>query len=1044
MAACAKCGEQNPARARFCLACGAPLSETTKPETRTRKTVTVLFSDIKDSTPLGEQLDPEATRQVMNRYFGEVRAVIERHGGTVEKFIGDAVMAVFGTPKVHEDDPLRAVRAATEMRTVLADLSRELESRWGFHVSVRTGVNTGTVVAGDPTTRQTFVTGDAVNVASRLEHAAEPGEILIGDATYRLVRDAVLVEPVDPLDIKGKTEPITAWRVLGVVSGAPAVARRLDSPLVGRERELTMLRHAFERAANDQTCQFVTILGPAGAGKSRVTAELLGDVGESRATVLVGRCLPYGEGITFWPVVEIVKQAARLGSSLSAPESRRRLASIVENDPERDAIVDRLGSLFGYGSGPSGTQEMFWAVRRLLQALAHERPVVVVFDDVHWGEQTFLDLVDHITDWARDAPILLICLARAELLEERSAWAGGKLNSTSLLLEPLPDEACATLIENLLDRTVPAAVKERIAHAAEGNPLFVEELVAMLVDDGALRREEGSWVTTTDLSSLAVPPTIQALLDARLDRLPTDERRVIERAAVAGRIFSRSAVRVLSPPEDHPLLDEGLADLVRKQLIRPHHAEFGRENTYRFRHSLIRDAAYRQMPKATRADLHERFADWLETAGEPRSAEQEEILGYHLEQAFRFRQELGESRLELATRAGERLGSAGLRAVDRGDLPAAVSLLSRATALLPDSKEERRELLPVLGSALMGTGDFPRAERVLTEALESARAAGDRRLELRTTVEREFFRAFTKPEGSVEEIVAVADQVIPLLEDLGDDLGLAKAWWLKSEVHVNACRWGERARNLERALEHARKAGDASEQSTLAFYLVQALYYGPTPVDEAITRAESLLAHRPDDRSLKASITGLIAGLQAMRGDIDEARRLKADARALYEELGQRFRIALWSLVAADIETLAGRPEEATAILRWAFDELNDMGWTSVMSTVAAFLADALVPENDEALRFSRLSEELAADEDVVTQVMWRVARSRATGDEDLAMQAVRLAEPTDSPDLKARACLAFAQAAGDPAFRRRAVAEFERKGNVAAIARLVAPELPS
>jgi class 3 adenylate cyclase/tetratricopeptide (TPR) repeat protein len=1042
MAACAKCGEQNPARARFCLACGAPLTTAPKPETRARKTVTVLFSDIKDSTPLGEQLDPEATRQVMSRYFGEVRAVIERHGGTVEKFIGDAVMAVFGTPRVHEDDPLRAVRAATEMRTVLADLSRELQDRWGIRVSIRTGVNTGEVVAGDPATRQTFVTGDAVNVASRLEHAAGPGEILIGDQTYRLVRDAVLVEPRDPLDVKGKSEPITAWRVLGVVSGAPAVARRLDSPLVGRERELAMLHHAFDRAADDKTCQFVTILGPAGAGKSRVTGELLGEVGE-RATVLVGRCLPYGEGITFWPVVEIVKQAAGLGASLSAAESRRRLAAIVSDDPEHDAIVERLGTLFGFGSGPGGTEEIFWAVRRLLQALAHDRPVVVVFDDVHWGEQTFLDLIDHITDWARDASILVVCLARAELLEERSAWAGGKVNSTSLLLEPLPDEACATLIEHLLDSTVTTAVKERIARSAEGNPLFVEELVAMLVDDGSLRREEGRWVTTTDLSSLAVPPTIQALLDARLDRLPAEERRVIERAAVAGRIFSRSAVRVLSPPEDSPLLDDGLADLVRKQLIRPHHTQFGRENTYRFRHSLIRDAAYRQMPKAARADLHERFAEWLEGAGGPRSAEQEEILGYHLEQAFRFRQELGESRVELAERAGERLGSAGRRAVDRGDLPAAVSLLSRATALLPDSHEDRRQFLPLLASALIRTGDFPRAERVLNEALEAARAADDRRLELRTVIEREFFRSFTKPEGSVDEIVAVADEVIPLLEELNDDLGLAKAWWLKSEVHVNACRWGERARNLERALEHARKAGDASEQSTLAFFLAQALYYGPTPVREAIARSEALLAERPYDRSLKASITGLIAGLEAMRGDFEAANRLRADARALYEELGQRFRVALWSLVSADIETLAGQPEEAAAILRWAFDELEEMGWTSVMATVAAFLADALAPSK-EALRYSYLSEELAADEDVVTQVMWRVARARVTGDEGLAAHAVQLAETTDSPDLKARAYLVSAQVTGSTSFRQRAAAEYERKGSVAAVARLVASRLPS
>jgi class 3 adenylate cyclase/tetratricopeptide (TPR) repeat protein len=1045
MAACPRCGEANPDHARFCLACGTPLQE--RPVSgEVRKTVTVLFADVKDSTPLGEHLDPEATRQMMSRYFADVRTVIERHGGTVEKFIGDAVMAVFGTPTVHEDDPLRAVRAATEMRTVLADLSRELEERWGVRLSIRTGVNTGKVVAGDPATGSTFVTGDAVNVAARLEHAAGPGEVLIGDSTYRLVRDAVLVEPVEPLDLKGKAEPTIAWRVLGVVAGAPAVARRLDSPLVGRERELAMLRQAFERSVDDNTCQFVTILGPAGAGKSRLAAELLGEVGD-RATVLVGRCLPYGEGITFWPVVEIVKQAAGLGRAISAAETRRRIAAIVGSDPEAEAIVDRLGSLFGVGGDTAGTEEIFWAVRRLLQALARERAVVVVFDDVHWGEQTFLDLVDHITDWARDAPLLLICLARAELLEERAAWAGGKLNATSLLLEPLADEACGTLIENLLDRTeVADDVKERIARSAEGNPLFVEELLAMLIDEGALRRQQGRWVATTDLSSLAVPPTIQALLDARLDRLPRHERSLLERAAVAGRIFSLTAVRVLSPPADHPFLEGRIGELVRKQLIRAHQTHFGREDTYRFRHTLIRDAAYRQLPKAARAELHERFGRWLERAGDLLSTEQEEILGHHLEQAFRYRQELGETDTALAVRAGERLARAGRRAVERGDLPAAVSLLTRATSLLPDSHDARRELLPVLGGALIRTGNFPRAERVLTEALEAARAADDRRLELRTAIERAFFRTFTKPEGSVAEIVEVADEVIPLLEDLGDDLGLAKAWWLRSEVHVNACRWGERARNLERALEHARRAGDAAEQSTLASLLVQALYYGPTPVSDAVERCEHLLAERPDDRSLRASITSSLAGLRARQGDFEEARQLQASARALYEELGQRFRVAARSLVAADIEALAGRDEEATAILRWGLSELEEMGITSVSSTIAAFLADALAREgaNDDALRFSKSSEEQAGRDDVVTQVMWRLARSRARKDERLAREAVRLASRTDYPDLKARAFLAYAEVSSDTSFRRRALDEYERKGNVAAIARLTEAALPS
>jgi predicted ATPase/class 3 adenylate cyclase len=1033
MAACPNCGEENPERARFCLACGTPFTDVAA-EVETRRTVTIVFADVVGSTAIGEGLDPEAHRRVQSRFFDELRAVLERHGGTVEKYIGDAVMAVFGTPIVHEDDALRAVRAATEVREVLAALNDELRRSLNVDLSVRTGINTGEVAAGDSTTGQRLITGDAVNLASRLETAASAGEILIGDDTYRLVRNAVLVEPVDDLDLKGKAEPVKAWRVVGVLRGAPSVARRFDSPLVGRERELALLQQTLERVAGDSASHLLTILGPAGAGKSRLARELL-DAVDEQATVLVGRCLPYGEGITFWPVMEIVKRAAAVGPTLALDENRQRIAAVVAPDPDADRVAERLSTLLGLGSNGAGTDEIFWSVRKLLEALARERPVVVVFDDVHWGEQTFLDLIEHVADWARDAPILLICLARPELLEERPMWSGGKLNSTSLLLEPLDHAACGTLIENLLDQTeVDDLVKERIAQAAEGNPLFVEEMLAMLVDEGALQRDNGHWVSTRDLSTVAIPPTIQALLDARISRLGPDERNVLERAAVAGRVFSRGAVRALSPSTERPAVEPRLSGLVQKQLIRPHRTDFGAEHTYRFRHNLIRDAVYQHMSKANRADLHEQFARWLEGPGEVQTAEREEILGYHLEQAFRYRQELGATDEALATVAGEHLAKAGQRAVRRGDLPAAVSLLTRAAALLPDSHTERREILPLLGSALMGSGDFSRAEHVLTEALEAAQAAGDRRLELRTLIERELFRSFTSSEESVEDIVAVADHAIPLLREVGDNLGLAKAWWLKSEVHVHACRWGARAENLERALGYARAAGDRSEQSTLASQLALALYCGPTPVDQAIERCERLVAELPDDRSLQASITGSIAGLQAMKGEFEEARQLQEVARDLYEELGQRFRIAARSLIAAEIEALAGRSGEATSILRSAFGELWEMGATSVMSTVAAFLADALAVEGsiDDAIRYSQLSERHVAGLDVATQVMWRVARANATGDLALARQAVELAEPTDYTDIRARALLAVGDSDG-------AAREYERKGNMAAVARITA-----
>jgi class 3 adenylate cyclase/tetratricopeptide (TPR) repeat protein len=1037
MPACAHCGEQNPERARFCLACGTPFPDAAR-DVETRRTVTVVFADLVGSTSIGEGLDPEAHRRVQSRYFDELRAVLERHGGTVEKYIGDAVMAVFGTPVVHEDDALRAIRAATEMREVLTSLNDELRQGLNVALSVRTGINTGEVAAGDPTTGQRLVTGDAVNVASRLETAATAGEILIGDDTYRLVRNAVLVEPVDELDLKGKAAPIKAWRVLGVLTGAPSVARRFDSPLVGRERELTLLQQTFERSANDHASHLLTILGPAGAGKSRLARELLDSV-DGQATPLVGRCLPYGEGITFWPVMEIVKRAAGVGPTLALEESKHRIASIVAPDPDAELVAERLSAVLGLDSNGAGTDEIFWSVRKLLEALARERPVVVLFDDVHWGEQTFLDLIEHLADCSRDAPVLIVCLARPELLEERPMWSGGKMNSTSLLLEPLDEAACGTLIENLLDSAeVDELVKQRIAQAAEGNPLFVEEMLAVLVEEGALRREHGRWVSTQDLSTVAIPPTIQALLGARIGRLGREERNVLERAAVAGRIFSRGAVRALSPVTERSALEPRLAGLVQKQLIRPHRTEFGAEHTYRFRHNLIRDAVYQHMSKASRAELHERFAGWLEGAGEGKSAERDEILGYHLEQAVRYRQELGRPDEQLAVRAGERLARAGRRAVDRGDLPAAVSLLSRSTALLPDAHGERREILPMLGSALMRTGDLPEAERVLAQAQEAAHAAGDRRLELRTTIEREFHRAFTDPEGSGEEIAAVAADVIPLLEELGDDLGLAKAWWLKSEVHMNACRWGARAENLERALEHARRAGDTNEQANLASLLVQALYYGSTPVPEAIRRSEQFLAES-DDRLLKASITSSLGGLRAMQGDFEEARRLHQDAWSVYEELGQRFRIAARSLVAAEIETLAGRPDAAANLLRWGFGEVQEMGITSVMSTIAAYLADALAAQgsDDEALHYSMLSEQHAAHVDVATQVMWRVVRAKVERDDGLGREAVRLAETTDHPDLKARAL-----AGGGEIDAARKI--YEAKGNVAAAARLATPVLPS
>ncbi len=487
--------------------------------------MTIVFADVTGSTGLGERLDPESLRHVMQRYFDEMRAVLESHGGSVEKFIGDAVMAVFGIPQVHEDDSLRAVRAAADMRARLADLNSELESNWAVRLEMRVGVNTGEVVAGSAAVGQAFVTGDAVNVAARLEETAAPGDILLGEATYRLVRDAVSADALgEDLELRGKSGASRAWRLLEVRPGVPGRLRRVDAPMVGRERELALLRQAYERSAQEQTCHLFTVLGTAGIGKSRLVREFVSRLpGEVR--VAQGRCLPYGEGITYWPVAEAVKELANIGEEQSTEEARARLAELASPESDAAAVAAKLASVLGLGEGSAATEEVFWALRRLLESQAGSGPLVVVFDDIQWGEETFLDLIEYLVDSSRDAPILVVCLARPELLDVRPGWAGGKLNATSVLLEQLPGDECSRLVENLLgEGELAEEARRRIADRAAGNPLFIEELLAMLLDEGVLERENGRWSVASDLEAVGVPGTIQALLAARLDRLPPDER----------------------------------------------------------------------------------------------------------------------------------------------------------------------------------------------------------------------------------------------------------------------------------------------------------------------------------------------------------------------------------------------------------------------------------------------------------------------------------------------------------------------------------------
>jgi class 3 adenylate cyclase len=591
---CPNGGEQNPGRASFCLNCGTPLPAAEAAARPARKTVTVVFTDLAGSSRLGRQLDPESLAVVMARWFDHMRVLFERHGGRVQKFVGDAVVAVFGIPVVNEDDALRAVRAAAELRGGVNELNAELERDWGVRLEVRTGVNTGEVVTGDPAIGDALVLGDAVNVAARLEQVAAPGEVLLGQPTFRLVRDAVQVEPVAPLVLKGKGAPVAAYRLRQVDPGAPGHARRQDAPIVGREPELGLFAWVYERVAGTRTCHLLTVLGPAGVGKTRLVGEAVG--GRHGATVLRGRCLSYGDGITFWPVAEIVRQAAGMVDTDPPASAMAKLRQVLADDEDADRLAGRIGQLIGLEAAPAPAEEAAWAFRRLLETLAGREPLVVVFDDLHWAEPGLLDLVEHVADFVRAAPILLVAMARPEFLEQRPGWAGGKLNATTMLLEPLGDPEAAELLAALAGPVpLPDRARTGITRAAQGNPLFLEELLAALVEEGRLRRQDGRWVAG-DLVNLGIPPSIQALLSARLDRLDDAERGVLERAAVAGQVFEQSAVVELSPPATRPEVPDRLRALVGRELLRPAPSRLADDEGFQFRHLLLRDAAYDSIP----------------------------------------------------------------------------------------------------------------------------------------------------------------------------------------------------------------------------------------------------------------------------------------------------------------------------------------------------------------------------------------------------------------------------------------------------------------
>ena len=717
MVKCPACGEENPPKFRLCGYCGAPLAAAAAaalPAHEVRKTVTLVFTDLKDSTALGERLDSEALHEVKERYFGAMAEEIKRHGGKIEKYIGDAIMAVFGLPRAHEDDALRAVRAAVGMRDKLKELNATLEKHFGVTLAARTGVNTGEVVAlDDPTADQKLATGDAVNVTARLEAAAPANEIYIGDVTYRLVRDAVEAEAVEPLTLKGKSQPVPAFRIISA-QGLYGNERRVDTPVVGRDAELAALQASWDAAVATKRAHLVTVIADAGVGKSRLVRELMDRV-SGQARLVFGRCLAYGEGITFWPLREMVVAAAEIDRDDTPEIARAKLLECVGDEE----VADRLASAAGLSPRQFPLHEINWGARRFLQHLAKDGPVLAMIDDIHWAEPAFLDLLENLLETVEGASVLMVATSRHDLLESRAEW-GTREDSKRLVLKPLSDEAATQVVSNLLGAAgLPQSLVKRIVNAAEGNPLYVEQMLSMLVDTGAVS-EDGSPVPIKGDADIVVPPTIHALLEARLDKLERSERAAAEPASVIGMEFPRSAVQSLAPQQLKDRVGDQLQALTRKHFIRPSAVEDA-DPRFRFDHHLVRDTVYNGLLKRARATMHVEFVKWADqvNAESDRGQEFEAILGYHLEQAYKYLGELGpvdEAGAAIGRDGARRLASAGRRALGRGDMHAAASLLQRACALLPEDDLQRVELLPDLGETLIGVGQFDNARKVLSEA----------------------------------------------------------------------------------------------------------------------------------------------------------------------------------------------------------------------------------------------------------------------------------------------------------------------------------------
>jgi class 3 adenylate cyclase/tetratricopeptide (TPR) repeat protein len=978
---CTACGAASTAGAKFCASCGAPRASAPA-GVEERRVVTIVFCDLVGSTALSGQLDPEVLRSVTLRYFELMSTRLKAHGGTVEKFIGDAVMAVFGVPSMHEDDARRALAATLDMTAALAEFNLELGVSLDIRLDVRIGVNTGEVIATvDPAAGQVLVSGEVVNVAARLEQNAEPGQILIGEQTMLAAGAAAQVEAAGALQLKGKTGTVVGYRLLGLLSDDPEVLRRFDVPFVGREQELAELRLMLDRVGRQRSCHLVNIYGEAGIGKTRLMRIWQQGLDPALVRLGTGRCRPYGDAGTLSALADAVGQLL-IGTREGLPA---------------DALDILDTGLLKDGTPNPSVSETVGALASVISALAQQRTVLLSLDDCHWAPPMLLDVLDELAEYLDHEAVLLACVARPDLLDHRPGWGSGRLNANSMVLQGLSADETMLLAGALVEVSAhDAEICERIIDRAEGNPLHLEQLFASVGADG---------------SKGPLPPTVYALLAARIDALDAPERLLLDLAAIIGREFDATGLRTLAAVEADTDCTPALRELSRRRLIEPLRRPGGPPN-YRFSSGLIQEVAYKGMAKRIRSERHERFAGCLREGGGTRA----ELAG-HLERAYRYRAELGvadSSTETLRSAAAAELGAAGGTALAHADLCWAEDLLSRAVQLLRPAEPSWAPIAQRLAEVQLALGRRQDGLTLLPQVLEAAERNADpataahARLQLATHAPAVY--------GSAADAARAG---LAVFERADDQLGLARAGVRIAQERQFQGRHGDAEAMLLDAVEHAGRA-DAEPERAMALGAVGvSLWCGPTPAELAIARAQELLAeHGPNRSTVRATLNCPLAVLFALRDQPDEAEACLQIAGPIARSLGFAEAEVFIPLFSAIVANLGGDPGQAEALLRGALracDRLGDVGLVSVVSRDLARLLLERGSWQEPAELIAGEGEQVSgAPSEAADQLGVRARIAALRGDTLLALElverALEQAERTDSPISRGMAQLDLAQ----------------------------------